>query len=1034
MAALHSNRTALVGTTWRPTYAELDEASNSLARALTSLEGNAGDRVAVLMRHDSPLIAAALGVLKAGRIVVMLNPTDPHPRLAQVLRDAEPGLIVTDLPNATLAEQIAGTRYTVVRFEETRSAAGYGEATEIAPGSAAWLLYTSGSTGGPKAVVQTHRNIVHNVFRHCRGMELSAADRILLLASPSGGQGMATTFCALLNGAALYPFPVAERGIASLKDLIMASRQITIYVSAASLFRHFVKTLNASEIFPSVRLVRFGSETVTANDFATCRRIFPSQCVLLHSLSSSETGNIAQQRFAYDASVANGSLPIGRAAEGIELCLLGEQSLEITNGEAGEIVVRSHYLSPGYWRNDSATAARFSEHLTTGFRQFRTGDLGRRDADGNLFFLGRKDVQVKVRGYRVDISEIEIALQLQEEIESVVVTARTNDNQDVQLQGHVVLRVNHTATAESIRRALADVLPDYMVPGILNILDEMPLTPHGKIDYQKLRQLELSPASAFALPEKFTSTEALLAGVWKRVFNRDTIVRTDGFFALGGDSLNATVVAAEIHRAVKVELELGTFKKHPTLAQLAAEIDRLLLRGEMRHSTSLPRASRTSPLPLSLRQEEVWKASQSPSGALAYTMACSHLVCGPVDIDAFRDSMTELIRRHEILRTTFDVVQRSSSPDYSSSRMPVVLGFVDFSSFADSEKRAGELFREEAACVFDLKQLPLMRFTLVRLRQDEHWLIRANHHILFDTASWKLFFAELGQLYEAMLRGEVLTLPETEKLQYGDYSAHQRTALDSECCAYKEIVDWWARVHANPPTPLKLPFRRGWRSRTARASDGLIWWGVDRATTERLGILARTEGTTHFVIRLTAFVALLAENADGADVVLGTYVTGRTGLELQEMLGDFTTQVIVRVPCNLAGNFREALAVTGKIMAKAQARGAVPYERVHEELIRREERPPDVRVVFTISDHTAPVRFGGLEMTWQERRMEGMPWGFCMTMDQQNEERGCRASFDANIHDPGRVQKWLSRYARFLRTASDRPDLPLDKLLSMSKK
>ncbi len=311
------------GANWRPTYAELDTATNKFARVLISQGGDAGDRVALLMRQDSPLIAAALAVLKAGRIVVVLNPTDPPARLKQILNDAQARQIVTDSANKNLAGKIAERRATMLCFEEGNPESPQDPEIEIAPDDTAWLIYTSGSTGGPKGVMQTHRNIVHNMLRHCRGMDLTAADRMAMLTSPSGGQGVSTIWCALLNGAELHPFPTMEKGVTCLNEWIK-EREISIYVSPASLFRHFAKTLRPADTFPSVKLVRFGSETVTVDDFTACQRIFPGKCVLLNSLSTSETGNIAQRRFTHDSKIAGSRLPVGLPAIGIEISLSDE--------------------------------------------------------------------------------------------------------------------------------------------------------------------------------------------------------------------------------------------------------------------------------------------------------------------------------------------------------------------------------------------------------------------------------------------------------------------------------------------------------------------------------------------------------------------------------------------------------------------------------------------------------------------------------------------------------------------------------------
>jgi len=573
MVETHPSRPALGGGAWRPTYAELDAVTNRLANVLLSRGGNAGGRMALLMRHDAPLIAAALAVLKAGKAVVVLNPTDPPVRLKQILEDADPDSIVTDSSNKNLAGQIAQKNHGVIYFENEISRPAPNPGIKIAPTDIASLIYTSGSTGQPKGVVQTHRNIVHNVLRLSRGMNLTAEDRIILLGSPSGGQGMATTWCALLNGAALFPFPAAEKGVTGLADWI-EENQITIFVTSVSIFRHFIQTLKDGEHFPTVRLVRFGSEPATADDFAAYRKYFAAGCVLLNSFSSTETGNITQHFFTPRDRVAPGRLPVGREAAGMGIRLLDEQGSEVRQGEIGEITVRSHFLSPGYWRNESLTAERFSAGGGPGdSRVFRTGDLGRRAADGSLMFAGRKDTRVKIHGYRIELSEIEEALAHQPEVAGAVVCPREALNNDLQLVAYVVLRPGGKCTAEILRRVLRSTLPGYMVPGHFVFLEKFPLTPHGKIDRRALPPPQPGTKSPLRGGAKTRDViEGKLARIWESVLGVSRVGRHDDFFDLGGTSLQSVEVLLHIEETFSVSLPPSALVEHSTIERLATVI------------------------------------------------------------------------------------------------------------------------------------------------------------------------------------------------------------------------------------------------------------------------------------------------------------------------------------------------------------------------------------------------------------------------------------------------------------------------------
>ncbi len=569
IAILHSSRTAIGSGEWQPTYAELNAASNRLAWALLSCSGVAGDRVGLLLRQDAPLIVAMLAVLKAGKVVLVLNSTEPPVRLKQILGDAEPIAIVTDSANRRLVEEIAEPSHRVVRIEEHLIGPDHAPEITIGPNEIAFLIYTSGSTGRPKGVIQTHRNILHNVLRQSHGLELRVEDRIALLASPSGGQGMATTWSTLLNGATLCPFPTTERGVTGLAEWFL-QHKITVYVSSVSVLRNFVRTLKKDEHFPAVRLVRFASEAATANDFLACQSHFAENCTALNTFSSSETGNITRYRLTSKTCVDTGRLPIGTATEGMEVLLWDEKDGEVAPGEVGEIVVRSRYLSPGYWRNDALTVARFSGGANPGdVRLFRSGDLARRTAEGTLMFMGRKDNRVKISGYQVELTEIEEALVRQPEVEGAVVCARQASNGDNCLVAYVVLHRGQNGNAETFRRALRTVLPGYMVPTHFIFLDAFPVTPHGKIDRQALPLPDPYKTSISRAERPQDIVETRLALIWQSVLGVSPIGRYDDFFDLGGTSLQSIEVMLHIEEAFGAVLPPSTLAEYSTIEKLA---------------------------------------------------------------------------------------------------------------------------------------------------------------------------------------------------------------------------------------------------------------------------------------------------------------------------------------------------------------------------------------------------------------------------------------------------------------------------------
>ena len=485
------------------------------------------------------------------------------------------------------------------------------------------------------------------------------------------------------------------------------------------------------------------SEAATSDDFKLFQRHFPVGCTLVHTLSSSETGNIALSRWSHGDTVTEGKLPVGLITKGHEILFRNKLGDPVPPGEVGEIVITSHYIAAGYWRNPELTAARFScAGDGSGRRVFRTGDLARVNARGHLEFIGRRDDRVKVRGNRISLSDIEHALHRLPGIERAVVEAVPRDGLEPLLVGFVAVRDEQSWSQPSLRRALRIRLPEYMVPSEFAILREFPLTSAGKVDRSKLRH-EFRPQRQRSGTPPVTTTEHLLGTIWAEVFEIDSIDRDEDFFSLGGDSLIAALVSASIHEALGVQLDLAMFTENATLAELASVIDKLHAeRAEA--SIPLAPAKRLEPAPVSFAQERIWRISQVPSQAGAYTMTRIYRISGPLDSGVLRDCMNLIAQRHEMLRTSF-VAAEPLPVQIVNAPVPTALTCIDLRGDPDPEAHALVIFGKAANRVFDLTQAPLLQFSLIRLRDNEHWLLRVSHHILSDNVSWELYFSELAQ-------------------------------------------------------------------------------------------------------------------------------------------------------------------------------------------------------------------------------------------------------------------------------------------------
>jgi amino acid adenylation domain-containing protein len=574
IVAKHPDRVAIKTRNSSLTYEALNRAANRVAHALLSQCEHKTESVTLLVERDASTIVAMLGILKAGKICVPLDPSLPETRTADILEYSEVAAIVTGNKNLPGAARISKNIQRLVNLDLIAAQFSTGNvALDISPDALAFIIHTSGSTGTPKGVMQSHRNILHWTLKTTNGFHICADDRIGLLASLAGGQAKATAFNALLNGATLCAFNVKEEGMTHLADWLI-SEGITIYTSAATIFRDFVKTLTGKEKFPKLRLVRLGAEQVRKTDVELYKKHFPPQCLFGTMLSSSETGALCQYLLNEQTEIADETVPVGYPAEDVQIVLINDTGEKVGFLETGEITVRSRYLSPGYWRRPDLTQVKFLPDPDGGDKRiYLTGDLGRMRLDGCLEHLGRKDFRVKIRGFGVELEEVEATLRLHPTVRETVVEARMDESKDNCLIAYIVPDQDRAPTISELRHFLEAKLPEHMIPSAFMILDAMPLTPNGKIDRRALPDPGRSRPELDALfvPPR-TPVEEELVRIWAEVLSLEQIGIYDRFFDLGGHSLAAARVVSRVFKTFELELPIQSLFQSPTVAEMAAMI------------------------------------------------------------------------------------------------------------------------------------------------------------------------------------------------------------------------------------------------------------------------------------------------------------------------------------------------------------------------------------------------------------------------------------------------------------------------------
>ena len=572
-AAMYPNRIAVKSRNHEWTYQDLDRMVDSVARSIVGLVGAGEERIALLFEHDAPMIAGMLGALKAGKTYVPLDPHHPTERLRQIVEHSEATALLTNSKNLALAHELATDGVQLINIDGVDAPAPRIALPAIRPDRLAYILYTSGSTGQPKGVMQNHRNVLHYIRVYTNNLHLNAGDRLTLLSSYCFDAAVMDIYGALLNGATLCPIDIREDGLA---DQRLIDEEITVYHSTPTVYRHFVNTLNGNPDFPRVRLIVLGGEEVKRTDVELYQKHFSDDCIFVNGLGPTEATVSLQNFIDKQTEGAGETVPVGFPVADTELLLLNEagQPSEIF----GEIAIKSAHVALGYWRNAEATAAAFSANGNgPAIRIYRTGDMGRRLADGSIKFEGRKDFQIKIRGFRVELGEIESALAQHAHVRESVVVAKENGTGDKRLIAYVVPREQASINGE-LREFLKQKLPQYMVPNSFVVLDSLPLTASGKVDRR-----------ALPLPDDFgnrqdrqdgqrstpqTHVEKLLATIWTDLLEVSGIGVNDNFFEVGGHSLLAVRLFAQIEKRFGKRLPLATLFQAPTIAQLATILEK----------------------------------------------------------------------------------------------------------------------------------------------------------------------------------------------------------------------------------------------------------------------------------------------------------------------------------------------------------------------------------------------------------------------------------------------------------------------------
>ncbi len=1008
--AVYATVPALVWENGQFTYADLDARANRLAHRLREAGLRRGGMVGLYADRTPVLIVGMLGILKAGGAYLPLDPDYPAARLAYMLTDSGVQLVVgqRDLD----AARIAGPDVLWLAAD-TNDLAGLDTAPplDLTPDDLAYIIYTSGSTGQPKGVLVPHRGVINFCRVRHAPYPIISGDHVLQFASPSFDAAVAEIFPALLNGATLYLPPAAG---------LRPGPEFIDYLSRYRI-THVTLPPSALAVLPDAALPAL--RTIISAGEACPAEIVDRWAPGRHFYNAYGPTEVTVCATYAEVSPGSGPPPIGGPLANQRVYVLDARGQLAPVGVFGELYVGGVGVTWGYLGRAALTAERFvPDAFSTepGARLYRTGDVVRWRADGQLEFLGRSDHQVKVRGFRVELGEVEAALRAQPGVQDAVVIARQG-----QLIGYVTPEPGMALEGAVLRTALEQRLPAHMLPAIIMPLAALPLTPNGKVDRAGLPAPVWADATQYAPPE--TPEEALVAGIWQEVLGLERVGRDADFFALGGHSLLATQAISRVNAALSLNLPLRMLFESPTVAGFAQRVIEARRTTQQVALPPLYPLARTEALPLSFAQQRLWYLDQLLPGTALYNLPAAVRFQGDFDPVLLERSLNTVIARHEALRTTFRTVN-GHPMQLVAPTLHITLPVVDVRDLPRTEHAAviRARFGAEAARSFDLEYGPLIRGVLLHLATEEYILLLTMHHSISDGWSMGVLVRELAAGYAAFAAGALPMLPPLP-IQYADFAAWQRAWLQGE--TLDRYIAYWKEQLAGAPEYLDLPTDRPRPSQQSFRGAALSFALAEPLTAD-LKALSRREGATLFMTLLAAFAALLARYAHQDELLIGTPIANRNRTEIEDLIGFFVNTLVLRIDLSDAPTFRTLLARVRETALEAYAYQDLPFEALVDALHveRTLDRNPLFQVMFSVQNTARPVVAGPLTVEPLEFPVETSKFDLSFTVVEEAVGMSGTLVYNTDLFMEETVARLLVHYETFLAAALAEPDRPVTAL------
>ncbi|MBG1267392.1 non-ribosomal peptide synthetase/type I polyketide synthase [Nostoc sp. WHI] len=1036
---LTPNAVAVVFGHQRLTYQELNSRANQLAHYLQELEIKPDTLIGICLERSLDIFVGILGILKAGAAYVPLDPDYPQERLDYMFSDSQVSMLLTTKKLVTqIPEHGTQLVYLDVDWDVIATKGQQNLASEVRPENLAYVIYTSGSTGRPKGVMVPHCSLVNAYFGWEQAYQLrTKTSSHLQMANFSFDVFTGDLVRGLCSGAKLVLCPREWLLAPELLYKLMREEKVDCAEFVPAVIRNLIAYLEKTkQNLDFMRVLAVGSDSWYVKEYEEFQGFCGQETRLINSYGVSEATIDSCYFESTNVKLPVEALvPIGKPFPNVQIYILDSALQPVPIGVLGELYIGGAGLAHGYLNRPDLTQERFianplSNEPTS--RLYKTGDLARFLADGNIEFLGRIDNQVKIRGFRIELAEIEAVLRQHPTVSQTVVIARedipsdscTDRSRSKRLVAYVVGNQDSVPVISDLRRFLKEKLPEYMIPAAFMVLETIPLTPNGKVNYRELPAPEISRAgleASFIAPRN--PIEEILAQIWVDVLGVKQVGIHDNFFELGGHSLIATQLISRIRTALKVELPLRSLFEASTVADLA---ERIALQQDAPHlinAPSLQSVVRDGQLPLSFAQQRLWFLDQLEPNSAFYNIAGAARLQGELNVIALEQSLGEIIRRHEGLRTNFITQKDGQAVQIVRPNAAFTMPVVDLRQLpaSEGEIEIQRLATAEAQQPFDLANKLLIRATLLVLSKTEHILLFCMHHIVSDGWSMGVFVQETAVIYGAFSQGQPTPLPELA-IQYVDFAVWQRQLLQGEI--KESQLAYWQQQLAGATALLELPTDRPRPAvQTFRGANQSF--SLSEELTESLSLLSRREGVTLFMTLLAAYDTLLYRYTGQADILVGSAIANRNHHDIEGLIGFFVNTLVFRTDVSGNPSFRELLNRVREVALGAYSHQDLPFELLVEALQpeRNLSYTPLFQVAFVLQNAPmSEIELPGL--TLSSLTPDNKTAKFDLTLTLENTATGLMGVWEYNIDlfEPSTIERMTGHFQTLLESVVAQPE------------